>query len=136
MDKLDLQDRIIVAAAGLLFIDSFIPWFKWEYGPFSATRSASSYPLAWLAVLAGVAMAAQVVLTKLTEVDLPEKLGNLSWGKVHMIAGIAVAVLVLLQTLMGDSPADRSFGTFLGIAFAGALAYAGVMKGREDAGTA
>jgi hypothetical protein len=130
LNKLTPSEKIIGAAGILLFIDSFLPWFRFSVFGASATQSGWSNVFSLLAVLVAVVMVAQIILSKFTAVDLPN-LGNLSWGQVHLFAGVGVLALVVLQFLIGDSPYGRAFGIYIGILLSAGLAYGGFMRSRE-----
>lgn len=136
MDKLSINEKIIAAAGVVLFIASFLPWYSVKVNLFGVSKSftASGWedpnPI-WsvLAVLLGVAMVAQILVSKFSEVEIP-KIANLSWPEVHRIAGIAIAVLVLIKLLAESS--HLGFGFFIAIICASALAYGGFMYAKDE----
>lgn len=136
MDKLKdmtLGEKIVAGSGVLMLITSFLPWYSVDYGFGTATFNGWEKPSPlWsvLAVLLGVAMAAQVLLTKLGTVELPEKLGNLGWGQVHMIGGIAAAAFVLIKLINESS--HLGFGFFLAILCAAGLAFGGFTINKES----
>ncbi|HEU5307002.1 MAG TPA: hypothetical protein VFW97_06725, partial [Acidimicrobiia bacterium] len=108
----------------LLLIFSFFPWLGFSYGGFSASKSAWTFTLCWLAVILGVLMAGYVI-AKAAGVDLPE-LGNLRWA--HVLLGVAIVafVFILIKVIVGPSTGgvdisgtgvskDRKIGIFLGL---------------------
>lgn len=136
MDKLSTNEKIIAAAGALLLIASFLPWYSVKVNLFGVSKSFTAN--AWgepnalwsiLAVLLGVAMAAQILVSKFSDAEIP-KLGSLSWPEVHRIAGIAIAVLVLIKLLSESS--HLGFGFFIAIICAGALAYGGFMYAKDE----
>ncbi|MCZ7535922.1 MAG: hypothetical protein M5T61_08380 [Acidimicrobiia bacterium] len=145
MDKLKdltLGEKIVAAAGALLLIDSFLPWYSVDIGSafgvsYSYTRSGWQSPGAlWsmLAVLLGVAMAAQVIVSKLGLAELPEKLGNFSWGQVHMFGGIAVLALVVIK-FIGESD-YVGFGMWIGFLCGAGLAFGGFTINKERSSAA
>jgi hypothetical protein len=139
LKELTLGEKVIAASGILLFIDSFLPWFKKDIrtvlGTGSISKNGWGQFLTLLAILIGLAMAVVAVLPKVAEVNFPEKLGNLSWGQVHMIAGIVALALIVLQLAIGKDyhglTIDRSYGLFIGVVFGAGLAYGGFLKSRE-----
>lgn len=128
MNKMPLGEKIIVPAALVLLIDSFLPWYKVSYdlgvlGSGSISRSGWQSPGAiWsiLAVLIGVVMAAIIILQRFTSVKLPALPQGLTWARVQ--AGLAgVAVLSILLKIIGES-SHLGFGFFIGIICVAALA--------------
>ena len=145
MDKLKdltLGEKIVAAACVLLLIDSFLPWYSVDIGSafgvsYSYTRSGWQSPNAlWsvLAVLLGVALAARVIVAKLGTIELPEKLGNLSWGQVHFFGGIAVLALVLIKWLSKND--FVGFGMWIAILCGAGMAYGGFMINKESGAAA
>lgn len=131
---LSIGEKIIVIAGPLLFIDGFLPWYSVDFGALgSVTRSGWQSPGAFwslLAILIGLAMAAVVVLKNMTDVDIPEKVGNFTWPKIFLGGGV-VALLFVLIKLVNES-SFLGFGFYLGIIATGALAVAGFLLYREE----
>jgi drug/metabolite transporter (DMT)-like permease len=128
ISKMPLGEKIIVPAAIVLLIDSFLPWYHASVGlgvlgSVSVNRSGWQSPGAlWsiLALLAAVAMAVVIVLQRFTAVKLPALPQGLTWARVQAaLAGIAV--LGVLIKLINHS-SDLGFGFFIGIICVAALA--------------
>jgi hypothetical protein len=128
ISKMPLGEKIIVPAAAVLLIDSFLPWYHASVdlgilGSVSVNRSGWQSPGAiWsiLALLAAVAMAVVIVLQRFTAVKLPALPQGLTWGRVHAgLAGVAV-VSVLIKLINHSS--DLGFGFFIGIICVAAIA--------------
>ncbi len=83
-----------------------------------------------LAVLIGLAMAAVVILKNLTDVEIPEKVGNFTWPKILLSGGV-VALLFVLVKLLNES-SYLGFGFYLGITATAALAAGGFLMYREE----
>ncbi len=136
LKKLSSVDWIIGVAGGLLAIDLIaLPWLDFG-GYLAGSWSGVEYPdgfLEWLAVLIGLAMVAQVVLSKLTTVELPAL--GISWGKLKMIGGFAALALVALKFVLHLHPSYLGIGCWVGIVLAVALAYGGMMAAKEPTGT-
>ena len=124
INKLNTGEKVIGVSGVLLLIFSFFPWLGFSYGGFSASKSAWTFTLCWLAVILGVLMAGYVI-AKAAGVDLPE-LGNLKWA--HVLLGVAVVafVFILIKVIVGPSTGgvdisgtgvskDRKVGIFLGL---------------------
>lgn len=136
MDKLKdmtLGEKVVAGSGVLMLIASFLPWYSVDLGFVSMTRNGWQSPgqlWSMLAVLLGVAMAAQVIVTKLGVAELPDKLGNLGWGQVHMIGGIAALVLVVIKWMNENE--FVGFGFYLGLLCAIGLAFGGFTINKES----
>ena len=135
VNKLTLGDRIVLVAGVLLIVDLFfLPWHAVDavgLGGLSFTRTAVQSPnefYAILALLLTVVMVAQIALSRLTTVKLPEI--PAPWGHVHVIAGVCVLALLLLKLLVETDA--LGFGAWLGVLLAGALAFGGYTVNRES----
>ena len=131
---LGIGEKIIIVAGVLLFIDGFLPWYSIDVGPFgSFTRNGWQSPGAiWsmFAILIGMAMTGVVVLKNLTEVNIPEKVGNFTWPKI-LLGGGVIALLFVLLKLVNES-SYLGFGFYLGIICVAALAVAGFLMYQEE----
>ncbi|MCI0814965.1 MAG: hypothetical protein J4N71_07820, partial [Chloroflexi bacterium] len=98
--KLGLGEKIILIAGPLLFIDSFLPWYDVDLGPFgSVSRTAWQSPGAlWsmLAVFIGLVMTGLVAAVRLGNVTLPEMPQGVTWGRIMLGLGGAACCFVVL----------------------------------------
>jgi len=139
--KLRRGDQIVLIAGALLVIDLlFLPWHHISvprvlgYGGGSVNRTAVQSPNSFygvLALLIVLVMVAQVVVSRFTSAKLPDL--PVSWGQVHLIAGIAVLALLLLKLLVETTA--LGFGCYLGILLAAAVAYGGFLIFSETSGS-
>lgn len=101
--KLTTGDIVIVASGAVLLIISFFNWYAISFGDFGSFGNngwqAPSAFLSVVAILLGVAMAALVIVSKLTGVKLPEKVGKFGWGVVFLGAGGVAAIFLILKWL-------------------------------------
>jgi len=124
INKLNTGEKVIGVSGILLLVFSFFPWLGFSYAGFSASKSAWTFTLCWLAVVLGVLMAGYVI-AKAAGVDLPD-LGNLKWA--HVLLGVAVVVFlfILIKLIVGPGTngvdisgtgvsKDRKIGIFLGL---------------------
>ena len=124
INKLNTGEKVIGVSGILLLIFSFFPWLGFSYAGFSASKSAWTFTLCWLAVVLGVLMAGYVI-AKAAGVDLPE-LGSVRWA--HVLLGVAVVVFlfILIKLIVGPSTGgvdlagtgvskERKIGIFLGL---------------------
>ena len=98
----------------------------------SASRNGWQSPGAFwgiIAILLGVVLAAHVIVEKLSGVELPERLGSVGWGVVHL-AGGALAFLFVIIKLLNES-SDTAIGFYLGIIAAAGLAVGGYLMAKE-----
>lgn len=141
---LSLGEKIILIAAVVLFIDGFLPWYSVDLGSFggvdlgSVSRNGWQSPGAmWsiLAVLIGLAMAGVIAVKNLAkEGTIPDNISGITWPKIHLGAGAAAALFVLIKLL--NHSGNMSFGFFLGIICVAALVVAGALMFREEQGKA
>jgi len=136
-NALSLGAKIVLIAGLVLFIDGFLPWYRVtvEFFGESATASANGWEspgAIWsvLAIIIGLAMAALVVVKDLTDVEIPDNVGGVSWPKIYLGAGVAALLLVVIKFLNESS--HLGFGFYLGILAAIALAVAGFLMYREE----
>lgn len=134
INKMPLGEKIIVPAALLLFIDSFLKWYSAGgctdtiIGEIcgSVSRSGWQSPGAmWsiLAVLCGLIMAGLVIVTRFTQVKLPALPAGVTWGRIYLGLGAAAALFVIIKLL--NHSGDLAYGFFIGIICVAALAAAG-----------
>ena len=135
MDKLTTSDKVIVGSGLLLFICSFLPWFKLDFLGESITANGWDVGFFWAGIpaLLGLAAAGVVLADKLADVDLPDL--PISWGQAFLIAGGVSAVIVVLKLLIGEDIVDRAWGLFLATLAALGFAGGGWMKFQEAGGT-
>jgi hypothetical protein len=135
LNRLTLGARIIGIAGLLLFIDSFLPWFRTCVSLFGSTacggESGWGTPLSLLGILIGLAMVVFIVAEATG--NAPSSPGTLSWGQVLLGAGGLTFAFVLLQIIIGDHGLGRSYGAYIGLVLSAALAYGGYLRSREAA---
>ena len=139
LSKLSKSDQLVAGGGLVLFIASFLPWFKVEVFGFSETGNGWDVGFFWggIPALLGLAAAAAVLANKLKDVELPEL--PISWGQAFLAAGAVSAAIVVLKLIIGEDPSevvDRSWGLFLATIAALAFAAGGYLKFQEDGGTA
>jgi hypothetical protein len=132
--KLSRGERIIGGAGVLLFVDSFLPWFRFCIGGVvfraCAHHNGWSNALSALGLLVATAMVVQIGVHHFSSMRLSSP-GTISWGQAHLFAGFAVLALVVLQFLAGDSPMHRAFGSYFALVCAAGIAYGGMVRSRE-----
>jgi len=133
--RLTAAELTVVAAAVLLFVDSFLPWFRYCVSieilglDKCASTSAWDGALSLLAVLVAAAMAAQILAVRFGGVQMAAP-GTLTWGQLQMAAGAVVLGLVVLQLIIGKSPGQRWIGLYAALVLAAALLY-GALRQRS-----
>ena len=139
LNKLTTPEKVISASAIVLFIASFLPWFKISFLGSDITGNGWDVGFFWggIPTILGLVMLAHIVLTKLANnVTVPD----LPWPRIHLIAGIVAGAIVVLKLLMGHSEIgvdfDRAFGLFLAALAGIGLAVGGFLYYKETNGTA
>ena len=134
LSKLTTSDRIIAGSGIVLFISSFLTWFKVEgtiIGDIKASGWDVGFLWAGLPALIGLLAAGVVLATKMGSMEMPNL--QMSTGKIMLIAGAISAALVVLKLLIGeDEPWDRSFGIFLATIAALGLLAGGYLAFQEE----
>lgn len=135
LSKFSTADKLIVGGGIAYLIFMFFPW----YGLAGGSNSGWDYFLGGILPLLLIAvMVAHVLLTRFSsDTKLPDL--PLPWGQVHLIAGVAAAVLLVLRLLIGSSvdagfveiDLDRKAGLFLAVIAAIVVAVGGFMKSQE-----
>jgi hypothetical protein len=143
INKLSMPEKIISASAIVLFIASFLPWFEVSLAGFGGAGTGSGWDVGFLwggiPTILGLVMLAHVMISNFaSNVSLPD----LPWPRIHMIAGIAAAVLVVLKLIIGEDDGGfdgvevtRKFGLFLAAIAAIGLGAGGFLYNKEKAGT-
>lgn len=128
------QGELIVLFAGVLLIADllFLPWYEIDMGGAAArvgidtTLSGVQSPNGFYGVVALIltlVMVLQIVLDKLTSVDLPSL--RVLWSLVHMIAGITVAVMLVIKLFTSAAYVFPGGGAYLGAALGVAVGFGG-----------
>lgn len=135
LSKLSTSDRVIAASGIVLFISSFLPWFKVDtiIGNFDANGWDVGFLWAGLPALLGLLAAGIVLATRLGSVEMPRT--QVSTGQAMLIAGAISAFFVVLKLLIGeDAPWDRAWGLFLATIAALGLLAGGYLAFQEEKG--
>jgi hypothetical protein len=126
--------EILTAVCGvLLLIVSFFAWYGIDLGSFGEfNRNGWQEPDAFLSIVAiilGVVLAGHVIVEKLEKVNLPERLGSVGWGMMHLIGGTVAFVFVLLKWVMNTD--FTKFGLYAGLILTAGLAIGGYLMAKE-----
>jgi hypothetical protein len=129
LKKLKPSEWVMLAGALLVFIGTFLKWFKAK-GELAAFTNASvsgfhyffQGTIPWILA---IGIAAVIVLRVFfpDDVKLPDMLGPLNWAQVYLIAAGVAAFLILTRIITVDGPSDfveRGIGIY--ISFLGAIA--------------
>jgi hypothetical protein len=133
LSKLSTSDRVIAGSGIVLFIASFLPWFKLSAFGFTAEASGWDVGFFWAGIpaLLGLLSAGIVLGTKLGSMEMPKM--QVSSGQAMLIAGAVAAGIVVLKLLIGeDGPVDRAWGLFLATIAALGLLGGGYMAFQEE----
>ena len=133
LKKLAPGEMVTAVSGVLLLVFSFFHWYSVDLGPFGTySRNGWQSPGAlWsvLAILLGIVLAAHVIVEKLSGVDLPDRLGSIGWGVMHL-AGGALALLFLIIKLINHS-GDSAIGLYLGLIAGIGLFVGGYLMAKE-----
>lgn len=129
--KLTTSDIIILAGGGVMFIASFLPFYKLGDFSESAWSKVSLFPISWFPVVFGVAMAAHVALTKFADTNVPARVMGMTWDQVHLALGSFAALTMLCFLIRSIDPVERGIGLFLMLLGSVALAVGAVMRTKE-----
>jgi hypothetical protein len=133
LKKLSTGEWVTAASGIVLLIVSFFHWYSVDLGTFGTfSRNGWQSPGAlWgvLAILIGVVLAGHVIVEKLSNVELPERLGSVGWGVVHLVGG-ALAFIFLLLKLINES-SNTAFGFYIGLICAAGLGVGGYLMAKE-----
>jgi hypothetical protein len=142
LKKLSQGEMVIGGSGIVLFVASFLTWFKAEVQGFGglAAGTANGWDvgfLGWFPVLIGMAMVALVAVRAFApQVKLPDL--PLPWGQVEFIAGCVAAVLLILKLLIGEDDGgglveiSRGVGLFLAVLAGIGLAVGGYMRWKME----
>jgi hypothetical protein len=142
LSKLTTGDKLILGGGLAYLIFMFLPWYGIDI-PFGGTYDNSGWdyflggilPLILIAI-----MVAHVLITAFSpDTQLPDL--PVPWSQVHLITGVAAALLVLLRLLIGSDDVgsvdvgvdlDRKYGLFLALIAAIVVAAGGFLKSKES----
>ena len=131
LSKFSRGDRVVVVSAVVFFVSMFLPWFSFSesFGQVGVSYDWNGFDVGFafgvLPMLLAVAMAAAVIVPKVSDVKLPAVPGGA--GRWMLIAGLTAAVCVLLKLAVGEDFVDRAFGLFVAAAAAVGLAAGGLL---------
>jgi hypothetical protein len=136
LDRLTQGERIVLVAGVLLIIDLlFVPWHNVDLGAgleglvdttFTGVQAPYSAYGVVAVILTGV-MVVQIVLSRLLSLRLPAP--GLPWAAVHLMAGIFVAVMLVIKLVrLTDS---LGYGAYSGVLAGILVAYGGWSISRE-----
>jgi hypothetical protein len=125
--KFTTNELIILGGAVLVFLGTFLKWFKVDLGGFGDGGGVNGFhyffqgTIPWLLA---IAVAATIIIRKLVPtVTLPDL--PVPWAQAYLIACGVIAVLILTRIISVDGPSevvDRGLGLFM--AFLGGIAMA------------
>ncbi len=127
-----LGEKIMVIAAPLFFIVSFFPWFKYDLGIGSVTKTGWSGDFSFLTIIAtllALALFGGIVAMRLFNVKMPTLPEGFTWARIDLGVAVYIALAVLIRLLMGESAgsgdfsvdADMQFGIWIAAIIAAAL---------------
>lgn len=136
INELSTGEKLIAGGGIVLLIASFLPWYKVSasFGDFSVSASANGWEapgavFSILAVIIGVVLAGAVLGPKFGNMQLPA-LGSITWGQAFAGGGIATIVLVIIKFL--NESDSLSYGFYVGLIAAAALAAGGYLMYSEE----
>jgi hypothetical protein len=141
LNKLSTSDKLIAGGGIAYLIFMFLPWYGIDI-PFAGSYDNTGWDYFWGGILPLILIAIMVVHVLVTAFSPNTKLPDLPlpWNQVHLFAGVAAAVLVLLRLVIGSDDVgsvssgvdlDRKFGLFLALIAAIAVGVGGFLKSQE-----
>jgi hypothetical protein len=143
LKKLTPGEMTTAVSGVLLLVFSFFHWYGLDakvagHTVASFNRNGWQGPNAFFSVIAiilGIILAAHVIAEKLGGVDLPDRLGSVGWGVMHLAGGAVAFVFVLLKALLGGdyftASLDRKIGLWLGLIASAGLLVGGWLMAKE-----
>ena len=137
LSKLTRGEQIVLGAGIVLIIDLlFLPWHSIDLGGLKVpgldtTRSGVQSPNSGygvLALLLAIVMVGQIIAAKIAGASLPSP--PVPWSQVHVIAGGAIALLLLLKLVVETDA--LGFGSYLGVVLGLVVAYGAYLIKQED----
>ncbi|MFL6205033.1 MAG: hypothetical protein ACJ739_06750 [Acidimicrobiales bacterium] len=139
MDKLTTSEKVILGGAIAYLIFMFFPWYGIEDVSDAGNTGWDYFLGGIIPLILILVMAVQIIITRFSpDTKLPDP--PVPWGQVHLFAGAAAAVIVLLRTIIGsdvevpfvgDFDLDRKVGLFLALIAAIVVAVGGYLKSQE-----
>jgi hypothetical protein len=140
LNKLSTGEKVIAGSGILYLIAMFLPWWGIDLGEFGGTASNSGWDYfltGILPLLLIIFMVGQIIAAKFTDTELPAP--PIPWTQIHMIAGIAVAVLLVLRVAIGSSEGgggfeidlDRMYGLWVALLAAIGVGVGGFLKSKD-----
>jgi hypothetical protein len=139
LNKLTTADRVILVAGIVFLVAMFLPWYGLDFGSFgSASNTGWDYFLTGiLPLLLVIVMVGQIAITRFSTTELPAL--PLPWAQVHLIAGAAVAVLLILRVIITSEESgggitvelDREWGLWVALVAAIGVGVGGFLKSQE-----
>lgn len=134
--RLSQGERLVLVAGILLICDLvLLPWHSVDIGDleiaFDPTRSGIEEPnggYGVAAVIFATVMIVQIVVARLTPVRLPDP-PLVPWWQVHLIAGIFVAVVLVIKLVKETE--FLGYGAYSGVLAALLVAYGGYRIAQE-----
>ena len=132
LSKLSTSDKVIAGSGIVLFIASFLPWFKISAFGFTAEANGWDVGFFWAGIpaLLGAISAGIVLATKLGSMEMPKM--QVSSGQAMLIAGAVAAGIVVLKLLIGEDHVDRAWGLYLATLSAVGLLAGGYLAFQEE----
>ncbi len=132
--ELGLGGQIIVIAAVVFFIDGFLAWYSWDFGPNSFSYNGwEGYGDIWsiFAILIGLAMGGIIVARALTAAGtIPDNVSGYTWPKILLGAGGVAALFIVIKLLNHSS--NLGIGFYLGIICVAALCAGAYLMYQEE----
>jgi hypothetical protein len=136
--KLSAPDVVILIAGALLLIGSFLAFYTLPGYSVGTVKVGSQSANAWsrglfgiatVAVVCGVAMAAQIALSLwATGVNLPPRPFGMRWDQVHLALGFQTAIMMLAFLAQNHGGLDLGIGFWMMLVSALVLFVAAIVR--------
>lgn len=134
LGKLTLWQKIILIAGFLLFINMFLPWYRWDFGAYGGgSLSINAWDgyagfLAWFGSLCAIAAAVLIALKVFANANI--KAGALKAEHLALALGALGTLFIFLRLVTRTE--GLFIGTFFGLALAAGVTYAAFMAMKDE----
>ena len=136
-NRLSTAEIVIVIAGAVTLLGSFLEWI--DFGDFGGGGESAwgdgLFPTYTFVGIFGTVMALQIVLSKLANVQFPDRVMGFTWPQIHLVLGFFAALIAISFLIVDKSSGDTGIGFILSLIAAIGLMVGAVMMQNERRGT-